>query len=141
MVAILMYYNCKIKLKQSAILNELWFCFGLVPTCKRLVPGAIPSINLPEKSIPSTSTTAPRRELVRQEPKPKPSYSSLEDFKKKVEKLKLTGWTRSVNENNVTFVLWDEIFAVPKLYVKVETSLNFSISAYNWLLPDEHTFF
>ena len=141
MVTILVYYNCKIELKQSAILNELWFCFGLVPTCKRLVPGAIPSINLPEKSIPSTSTTAPRRELVRQEPKPKPSYSSLEDFKKKVEKLKLTGWTRSVNENNVTFVLWDEIFAVPKLYVKVETSLNFSISAYNWLLPDEHTFF
>ncbi len=87
MVAILVYYNCKIELKQSAILNELWFCFGLVPTCKRLVPGAIPSINLPEKSIPSTSTTAPRRELVRQEPKPKPSYSSLEDFKKKVEKL------------------------------------------------------
>ena len=52
MVAILVYYNCKIELKQSAILNELWFCFGLVPTCKRLVPGAIPSINLPEKSIP-----------------------------------------------------------------------------------------
>ena len=55
--------------------------------------------------------------------------------------MKLTGWTRSINENNVTFALWDEIFALPKRSVTIETSLNFSIAAFNWLLPDEHTFY
>ncbi len=105
------------------------------------MPGAVPSLNLPEKSVPSTSTTAPRRELVRHEPKPKQQYSSLEDLKKKVEKLKLTGWTRNVNETNVTFELWDDTFALPKFSVTINTSLEFSIYVYNWLLPDEHTFY
>ena len=66
-------------------------CFVIVPTCKRLVPGAIPTLNLPEKSIPLTSTSAPIRELVRHELKRKPLYTSLDDLKKKAEKLKLTG--------------------------------------------------
>ena len=109
--------------------------------CKRLQAGAVPTLNLPEKSIPSTSTTAPRRELVRHKTKPKQSYSNLDDFKKKIEKLKLTGWARSINENSVTFELWNEIFALPKLSVTIETSLNFSVSSFNWLLPDEHTFY
>ena len=120
---------------------KIWFYFGLVPTCKRLQPGAVPTLNPPEKSIPSTSTTAPRRELVRHEVKPKQFYSSLDDFKKKVAQLKLTGWTRNINENNVTFVLWDETFALPKLSVTIQTSLNFTISAFKWLLPDEDTLY
>ena len=105
------------------------------------MPGAVPSLNLPEKSVPSTSTTAPRRKLVRHEPKPTQQYSSLEDLKKKVEKLKLTGWTRNVNETNVTFELWDDTFAPPKFSVTINTSLEFSIYVYNWPLPDEHTFY
>ena len=53
---------------------KFWFGFGLVPTCKR--PGAVPTLNLPEKRIPlSTSTTAPRREFVRHDTKPKQTYS------------------------------------------------------------------
>jgi len=116
-------------------------CFGIVPTCKRLVPGAIPTLNLPEKSIPSTSTSAPRRELVRHELKRKPLYTSLDYLKKKAEKLKLTGWSKSVNENNATLVLWDEIYALPKLVVTIEDSLNLTVAVYNWLLPYEHTFY
>ena len=42
---------------------SFWICFALVPTCKRLRPGAVPTINLPKKSIPSTSTTATRHDL------------------------------------------------------------------------------
>ena len=30
---------------------SFWICFALVPTCKRLRPGAVPTINLPKKSI------------------------------------------------------------------------------------------
>ena len=116
-------------------------CFGIVSTCKRLVPGAIPTLNLPEKSIPSTSTSAPRRELVRHELKRKPYYTSLDDLKKKAEKLKLTGWSKSVSEKYATLVLWDEIYALPKLAVTIEDSLNLTVAVYNWLLPDEHTFY
>ena len=73
---------------------KFWSGLALLPTCKRLVAGAVPTLNLPEKSIPPTTSSAPRRELVRKGLKPKPQYSNLEDLKKKVEKLKLSGWTR-----------------------------------------------
>ncbi len=88
---------------------KFWSGLALLPTCKRLVAGAVPTLNLPEKSIPPTTSSAPRRELVRQELKPKPQYSNLEDLKKKVEKLNLSGWTRKVDANNVKFALFDEI--------------------------------
>jgi hypothetical protein len=53
----------------------------------------------------------------------------------------LSGWTRKVDENNVKFALFDEMFALPKLSVTIETSLNFLVSVYNWLLPDDHTIY
>ena len=113
----------------------------IVPTCKRLVAGAVPSLNLPEKSIPSTSTAAEsqsRREIVRHELKPKPCYSSLEDLKKQVQKLKLTGWNRTVDKDNLIFELWDESFALPRVSVTIDESLSFSVAAFNWLLPADH---
>ncbi len=84
MVTILVYYNCKIELKQSAIVNDLWFCFGLVPTCKRLVPGAIPSINLPEKSIPSPLQLHPDVNLFDRSPSPNHLIQALKISKRKL---------------------------------------------------------
>ena len=120
------------------IINQ--FCLYF-PTCKRLVPGAIPTLNLPEKSIPSTSTSAPRRELVKHELTPKSQYTSLDDLNRKVERLKLTGCSRTVNENNVTLVFWSGLFALPKLSVTIEATLNFTLADFNWLLPDDHAFY
>jgi acylphosphatase len=62
-------------------------------------------------------------------------------LKKKAERLKLTGWSKSVNDNNVTLVFWDKICAIPELSLAIEASLNFTLAVYNWLLPDEHTFY
>ena len=129
-------WRCKINSKTFA----LFYC--VVPSCKRLVAGAIPTLNLPKKNTPATtSSSVPRRELVRQELAPKPQYSNFEDFKKKVNKLKLHGWTKNVKENNANFVLCDEEFTLQKFSVTVLDSLNFSISVYNWLLPEEHTIY
>ena len=58
-------------------------------------------------------------------------------MRKKAERLKLSGWSKSVNDNNETLVFWDEICAIPKLSVTIEASL----AVYKWLLPDEHTFY
>ena len=68
-------------------------------------------------------------------------YKSLDDLRKKSEKLKLTGWSKTVNENNATFVLWDQTYALPKLAVTIEDSLDLTVVVYNWLLPDDHTFY
>lgn len=38
-------------------------------------------------------------------------------------------------------MFWDETFAIPKVSVTVEASLNFSILVYNWLLPNDHSFY
>lgn len=91
----------------------------------------MPTRNLPEKNIPSTSSSVPRRELARHELKLKPEYTSLDDWKKKAERLKLTGWSITVNVNSVTIVFLDEIYALPKLSITIEGSLNFSIAVYN----------
>ena len=46
-----------------------------------------------------------------------------------------------MNETNVTLVFWNETFALPKLSVTIEVTLNFTVAVYNWLLPDDHTFY
>ena len=89
----------------------------------------------------STAEGQSRCELVRPKLKGKPCYLSLENLKKQVEKVKLNGWIRAVSDDNLVFELWDESFALPKISVTIETSLNFSVAAFNWLLPVDHTLY
>lgn len=110
---------------------------------KRLVVAAIPTLNLPIKSIsPSPSTS--RRELVRAEiVVPVPIiYRNLAHFKQRILPLKLGGWTRTENDNNVVvFDLFNPTYTLPKLSLSVGTGLNFTVSVFNWLLPDDHSFY
>ena len=46
--------------------SNIGLCTFLVSKCKRLIHGAIPSLNLPVKSVP-VPPVQPRRELVRQQ--------------------------------------------------------------------------
>ena len=55
-----------------------------------------------------------------------------------VDSLKLSGWTRSTEEDNssIAFSMFDGIHHLPKYQVTVDSSLGFSVSVYGWFLPD-----
>ncbi len=87
----------------------------VVSSCKRLVRGAIPTLNLPVKSIPATPVT-PRRKVIRQPINlPVPViYQNLDQFKRKILPLKLKGWSKIEDEDSVVFEYYTLPFALPK---------------------------
>ena len=110
----------------------------LVSKRKRLIRGAIPSLNLPVKSVP-VLPAQPRRELVRQVDVPVPAvYRNLEQFKKKLFPLVMKGWSKTEGEDSVVFDLFHTPYTLPRLSLSVSTSLNFSVAVFNWFLPDDH---
>lgn len=111
--------------------------YVLASTRKRLVPGAVPTLNLPVKSIPTSTTTA-RRELVRHELDKPIVYHNLDNFKKRVLSLKMKGWLKTENEDSVIFEFWNPTFSLPKLTCSVASGLDFSVAVYNWFIPDDH---
>jgi hypothetical protein len=83
--------------------------YFLASTRKRLVPGAVPSLNLPVKSTPTSATTT-RRELVRHQLDKPVVYHNLESFKKRILGLKMKGWLKTENEDSVIFEFWNPTF-------------------------------
>ena len=114
--------------------------YFLASTRKRLVPGAVPSLNLPVKST-TTSATTTRRELVRHQLDKPVVYHNLESFKKRILGLKMKGWLKTENEDSVIFEFWNPTFSLPKLTCSVASSLDFSVAVYNWFLPDDHVIY
>ena len=55
--------------------------------------------------------------------------------------LKLSGWSKTDNNDNVLLELFDQTHALPKLALRVESGLNFTVGAFNWLLPDNHSMY
>ena len=98
-------------------------------------------MNLPVKSI-SPSPATPRRELVRAEiPVQLPIiYRNLAHFKQRILPLKLRGWNKTENDN-VVFDLFNSTHTLPKLCLSIDTGLNFTVSVFNWFLPDTHNIY
>ena len=114
----------------------------MVSKRKRLIRGAIPSLNLPIKSVPVPPVQL-RRELVRQQiDVPVPVvYHNLEHLKKKILPLVMRGWSKTEGEDSVVFDHFHTPYTLPKLSLSVTTSLNFSVAVYNWFLPDDHSIY
>lgn len=109
----------------------------LVSTRKRLVRGAVPTLNLPVKSVTPTPVT-PRREPVRQEIGMPVVYKNLKQFRTKIFNVKMVGWSKTEETDSVVFEFLHPIYALPKLSLSVASGLNFSVAVYNLLLPDNH---
>ena len=115
-------------------------------TRKKLLPGAIPTLNLPQKTF--ETETKPRRELVRLETNvdsPSTSkqssvkvYQHLNEFKRKVATVKLSGWSRKEYEQHFVLEYADTKHALPVYSVTVDSGLGFSVAVFGWFLPDDH---
>ena len=66
-------------------------------------------------------------------------YRKIEHFRKKILALKLRGWCKTENnDDNVLFELFNPTHILPKLSLRVDSGLNLTVGAFNWLLPDNH---
>ena len=107
--------------------------------------GALPTINLPQKSIVTPQVDKSiRREIIRVLPVPvvksdqKRSYKDYDDYQKKVQKLKLGDWKVSSSLAYSILTLDDDRYQVPKFEVYVDLSLEFIVRSYGWRIPDDH---
>ena len=151
--------NCGVSVLSSThTLNKLKLLisillFNTVSSRKRLLPEAVPTLNLPTKSVESSPVTP--RQLIKkfEPPSPKTSQSSspltqgstmsmiyrdLDSLKAKMKNLKLTGWVTNVKDEEIWFKHFDLKHVSPKFSLKVDSGLNFSLFVYGWLLCDAH---
>ncbi len=88
-------------------------------TRKRLIPGAIPTLNLPKKKF--DAEPQPRWEIQRQEMPTKKTrvYKHLDEFKRAIARTKLSSWSRKETEHHCTLEYFDSQHATP-LYSTVQ---------------------
>ena len=102
--------------------------------------GAIPSLNLPQKSH-ETATTSRKPPTVREIPIPTPQkcYKSFDEFRKAISKMDLDRWKINETENeNVIISIKNDRELVNNFDIEVDQTMGFSIYVYDWPLPDDH---
>ena len=112
---------------------------------KSLNDGAIPKLNLPEKSYESRKfMERQHRDIVCSDIKLSeekiPLYKSFTEFANRIRKLKLhtSGWHFEELPNKVTIKLLRKSYIVPHFEIIVDETLSYTCAAYGWLLPDNH---
>ena len=109
---------------------------------KKLKLYRMPSLNLPKKSHEIPPKSRPVVPRLAPQPVPKPPgkcYANLPAFNRSIELLKkLDPWTFTISADNTTLLLSEHPSLIPKLSIKMEVSLKFSVLVYNWPLPDNH---
>lgn len=121
------------------------------PSRTTLIPGSLPTLNLPQKSFATCKTTSTRdsasiekRELYTQEVQQhngmeNDKYKSLDEFRTRFEKLQLSvsgEWImRHSRENTIYLEKSDMTYIIPKYQIIIESDLTFNILVYNWLVP------
>ena len=115
-------------------------------------PGAVPSINLPIKSI-STTVAAERSTISIQKRLYSSSsssttisvattscYLSFGEFCARIGLLKLPkGWVINKKSDNLVQIYFsDDEHTIPQFEIYVNHNLIYNIRVYNWILPQEH---
>ena len=120
--------------------------WNIVDSRKNLLPEAVPTLNLPSKSVESRPVLlTPRRVLQKEasatETREVPKYKPLTSFKKRLEKLKLEGWVSEIKEEEVCIKYFDLKHALPKYALKINSGLNYTLFVYEWLLHETNPFY
>ena len=145
-------------LKKRIAITNLFICerhfskdqFYVYPTRKQLKEGALPTLNLPQKSVPvltspprSSSSITKREEfcILKETSAPPPChvYKDFSEFKLRVLNLKLGDcWNISIQDNLVVATCISVEHILPKFEIFVDQSLSFSLRVYGWMIPEDH---
>ena len=116
-------------------------------TKKRPKFGAIPTLNMPQKSFEKVPTTPrPARPVVKEHPAVDVStvkrvcHKSFTEFCRRAGSLKsIKEWDICAKEDRMVFKKSAEpSLCLPQVELVVDDSLGFTIKVYGWLLPDDH---
>lgn len=119
-------------------------CLLRNPNKTTRIPGSLPTLNLPVKSISKPTSERPttsieKRTIVNKENETishSDCYKSFQEFKVRIRKLKLpTEWEIKEQTDTIKIIKIDQEYVVPKYEILVQNSLAYDILVYNWLLP------
>ncbi|XP_065061651.1 uncharacterized protein LOC135688649 [Rhopilema esculentum] len=114
---------------------------------KTLKEGAIPTVNLPEKSLPNqpqgcrSESQIAKREILRfsSHSTAAPCYTDFKQFIKRVGDLKLDIEIKA-STNSCYIAKKDIQYTVPKFEIVVEENLSFAVRVFGWLLKPSCSF-
>ena len=113
-------------------------------TLKKPKFGALPTINMPQKSI-TARPVIPRkpRSIVKDysqdAEKKRAIYKDFGELCKRVQSLKtLNGYTVNIVEDRIEIRNYKESLLLPELEVVIDDSLGFTLKVYGFYLPDDH---
>ena len=109
-----------------------------------LKPGALPTMKLPPKSVETPKFTE-RCQIIKTVIESKKShfpYKAFLDFTRQVIKKKSGKRQMHISEENkLTFKYFSNPCLMPKFQIIIDENLEFTLSPYDWLLPDDHEFY
>eukprot|EP00112_Aurelia_sp_Birch-Aquarium-sp1_P011129 Seg2347.5 transcript_id=Seg2347.5/GoldUCD/mRNA.D3Y31 product="hypothetical protein" protein_id=Seg2347.5/GoldUCD/D3Y31 len=108
---------------------------------KALRPGAVPTLNLPEKSHPAKQIAERRPISVVKEFKEgekQDCYKSFKELCKRTKRLKLPGWQLEESQAKLGLKLFVSPFSVPKFEIVIEENFRFTLLIFGWMLASEH---
>ena len=111
--------------------------YNVFPTRKKLKYGAIPSKNLPQKSIETKRTTREPPKVREFVPPTQSSdcYGSFRELCSRVKSLKsLSHWTIT-KENGLRIEKPSDQYVLPEVCIYVDEDLNFLVQVLGWRLP------
>ena len=113
-------------------------------TLKKPKFGALPTINMPQKSV-TARPVIPRkpRSVVKDHSqdaeKKRAIYKDFGELCKRVQSLKtLNGYTVNILEDRIEIRNYKESLLLPELEVVIDDSLGFTLKVYGFYLPDDH---
>ena len=108
----------------------------------RLVPGALPSLNLPVRSH-HPPPCAERRHITIVREKDRPIYKNLNDMYSRCRYLKsISAWEVEKRDTGViVFTKFESPYIIPKFQILVNMTFEFKCSIYGLVLPDFHDIF
>ena len=125
--------------------------FYFYATRKSLKEGAIPTLNLLQKAIPSI--TSPPRSTITITKREDSSatqvlsssalfYKDFLQFKQRIVKLQINDtWSINLQDNYAILTFLSETHFVPKYELFADQSLRFTLRIYGWMLPEDHNLY
>ena len=109
---------------------------------KSLRPGALPTVNLPERSHEAKQVPARRPRTIVNKNLPvtrKDCYKNFKELCERTKKLKLPEWQQEHIQGKMVLKQFVSPLLVPKFEIIIEENFHFTCIVYGWVLASNHS--